>query len=262
MRLEGKRVLITGTAGLIGAAAQTLFAHEGARIVGCDVREGAAETGAATLRDQGYDVQGQTVDLGDPVATEAWIHRSAASLGGIDVLYNNAADTRFAPFADMDLESWRYAMRFELDIVFHTTHPAWQYLLDGGGSVINTASMTALRGIGNLGHIAHATTKGGVAAFTRELAAEGAEHGIRVNAISPGFVAGPATDATVPPDLLAYVLNMHLIRRAGTGEDIAYMAIYLASDESAWVTGQNYSVDGGMTAGYRLPTATGQPVAE
>jgi NAD(P)-dependent dehydrogenase (short-subunit alcohol dehydrogenase family) len=251
MRLEGKRVLITGTAGVIGAATQALFAQEGARIVGCDVRDGAAESAAAELRAQGHDVQGHTVDLGDPEASEEWIHQSAARLGGIDVLFNNAADTRFAPFAEMDLESWRYAMRLELDIVFHTTHPAWKYLLDGGGSVINTASMTSLRGMAHLGHIAHATTKGGVASFTRALAAEGAEHGIRVNAISPGFVKGPATDATVPADLLAYIMNMHLIRRPGTGADIGYMAVYLASDESAWVTGQNYSVDGGVTAGYR-----------
>jgi NAD(P)-dependent dehydrogenase (short-subunit alcohol dehydrogenase family) len=243
--------LITGTAGVIGAASQALFAKEGARIIGCDVREDGADGTAAALRAEGHDVHGHTVDLGDPVASEEWIHTAAESLGGIDVLFNNAADTRFAPFAEMELETWRYAMRLELDIMFHTTHPAWTYLLDGGGSVINTASMTALRGIAHLGHIAHATTKGGVAAFTRALAAEGAEHGVRVNAISPGFVAGPATDATVPADLLAYIMNMHLIRRPGTGDDIAYMAVYLASDESAWVTGQNFSVDGGVTAGYR-----------
>jgi meso-butanediol dehydrogenase/(S,S)-butanediol dehydrogenase/diacetyl reductase len=251
MRLEGKRVLITGTAGVIGGATQTLFAQEGARVIGCDVRDGGAESAAAELREQGHDVQGNTVDLGDPKASEDWIHESAAALGGIDVLFNNAADTRCAPFADMDLESWRYAMRLELDILFHTTQPAWKYLVDGGASVINTASMTSLRGMGGLGHAAHATAKGGVAAFTRALAAEGAEDGVRVNAISPGFVKGPATDATVPADLLAYVMSMHLIRRPGTGEDIGHMAVYLASDESTWVTGQNFSVDGGVTAGFR-----------
>ena len=87
--------------------------------------------------------------------------------------------------------------------------------------------------------------------MTRSLAAEGAEHGVRANAISPGFVKSPATDAAVSDELRAFQLGMHLIRRPGLGEDIAAMALYLASDESTWVTGQNFSIDGGVTAGFR-----------
>ena len=87
--------------------------------------------------------------------------------------------------------------------------------------------------------------------FTTAIAAEGAANGIRANAISPGFVKTPATDATVDDGLRAFVMNMHLIRRAGTPQDIAYSALYLASDESSWVTGQNISVDGGVTVGFR-----------
>ena len=116
----------------------------------------------------------------------------------------------------MSLELWQHVMHVELDIVFHTTQPAWRHLLDGGGSIVNTASMSGARGIAPLGQTAHAAAKGGVIAMTTSLAAEGAEHGIRANAISPGFVKSPATDAAV--------------------------------DE---VTGQNFSVDGGVTAGFR-----------
>ena len=251
MRLQGKRVLITGTAGGQGAAAQAMFAKEGARIIGCDIHEGAAESAAAALREQGHDVRGYTLDLTDAEAAKHWIDEAAAALGGIDVLYNNAAGYGFAPFAEMDLQTWRHVMRGELDIVFHTTQPAWRHMSVGGGSVINTASLSALRGIGPGGQVAHAAAKGGVVSFTRAIAAEGAAHGIRANAISPGFVKTPATDATVDGALSDFVMNLHLIRRIGTPDDIAYLALYLASDESSWVTGQNFSIDGGVTAGYR-----------
>jgi NAD(P)-dependent dehydrogenase (short-subunit alcohol dehydrogenase family) len=252
MRLSGKRVLITGTAGGQGEAAQAMFAREGARVVGCDVQPGAAEKSASVLRDQGLDVTGHTVDLADPVAAGDWVEQAAEALGGIDVLYNNAAGFGFAPFAEMTLELWRHVMTVELDIVFHTTQPAWKHLRrSGAGSVINTASMSGVRGIAPLGQAAHAAAKGGVIALTKTLAAEGAPDGIRANAISPGFVSSPATDAAVGAELRAFQLGMHLIRRPGQGDDIAYLAVYLASDESSWVTGQNYSVDGGVTSGFR-----------
>ena len=252
MRLNGKRVLITGTAGGQGEAAQAMFAQEGARIVGCDVQDGAAQRTATILHDQGYDVTGHTVDISDPDAAEQWVEQAAERLGGIDVLYNNAAGHGFAPFADMTLQMWRHVIRVELDIIFHTTHPAWKHLQQANGaSIINTASMSGIRGIAPLGQAAHAAAKGGVIALTKTLAAEGAAHGIRANAISPGFVKSPGTDAAVGDELRAFQMNMHLIRRPGLGDDIAYLAVYLASDESTWVTGQNYSIDGGVTAGFR-----------
>jgi meso-butanediol dehydrogenase / (S,S)-butanediol dehydrogenase / diacetyl reductase len=251
-RLEGKRVLITGTAGGQGEAAQRLFAEEGGRVVGCDLQDGAAEKTAAELRDQGHDVHGYTVDLADPEAAKGWIDDGAAALGGIDVLYNNAAGFGFAPFAEMTIDLFRHVLRVELEIVFNTISPTWKLMTEGGGgSIINTASYSALRGIAPLGQVAHAAAKGGVVAMTKSLAAEGASEGIRVNAMSPGFVKSPATDAAVPKEGREWQLANHLIQRSGLGEDIAYLAIYLASDESSWVTGQNYSIDGGATAGWR-----------
>jgi NAD(P)-dependent dehydrogenase (short-subunit alcohol dehydrogenase family) len=250
-RLAGKRILLTGTAGGQGAAAQRLFAEHGAQVRGCDVQPGAAEQTADELRGGGYDVQGSTVDLADADAARGWVESCADELDGIDVLYNNAAGFGFAPFADMSLELWRHVMRVELDIVFHTTQPAWRWLCDGGGSVINTASYSALRGIEPLGAVAHAAAKGGVIAMTRTLATEGAKHGVRANAISPGFVSSPATDAAVDDDARAWQLSKHLIQRPGECIDVAYCALYLASGESAWVTGQNFAIDGGVTAGFR-----------
>lgn len=250
-RLAGKRVLITGTAGGQGAAAQELFAHEGARVVGCDVIPGGAESTAEKLATQGCDVHGATVDLVDPEAARAWVEETACRLGGIDVLYNNAAGFGFSPFSDFTLALWHHVIKAELDIVFHVTHPAWTYLRQGGGSIINTASVSGVRGVGGIGQAAHAAAKGAVIALTRTLAAEGAADGIRANAISPGFVTSPATDSAMDDSARGYMLDMHLIRRAGTGQDIAALALYLASDESSWVTGQNIRIDGGWTAGFR-----------
>jgi NAD(P)-dependent dehydrogenase (short-subunit alcohol dehydrogenase family) len=251
-RLEGKRVLITGTAGGQGEAAQRLFAEEGARVIGCDLQEGAAEKTAEVLRGEGHDVNGFTVDLAEPEGAKKWVDDAAEALGGIDVLYNNAAGFGFAPFAEMEIELFRHVLRVELEIVFNTISAAWPHLLAGeGGSIINTASYSALRGIAPLGQVAHSAAKGGVVAMTRSLAAEGAPDGIRANAMSPGFVKSPATDAAVPKEGREWQLSNHLIQRSGLGEDIAYLALYLASDESSWVTGQNYSIDGGATAGWR-----------
>jgi len=252
MRLAGKRVLITGTAGGQGEAAQAMFAREGARVIGCDIQDGASERTAAVLREQGFDVSGSTVDISDADAAGRWIEASAEQLGGIDVLYNNGAGAGFAPFADMTLELWKHVLHVELDIIFHTTQPAWKHLVaSGAGVIINTASMSGIRGIAPLGQAAHAAAKGGIIALTKTLAAEGAMHGIRANAISPGFVKSPGTDAFVGDELRAFQMGMHLIRRPGLGDDIAYLAVYLASHESSWVTGQNYSIDGGVSAGFR-----------
>jgi NAD(P)-dependent dehydrogenase (short-subunit alcohol dehydrogenase family) len=236
MCLEGKRILITGTGGGQGKAAQTLFEREGARVIGCDVQPGKAD---------------DTVDLTDPEAARRWIDDSADKLGGIDVLYNNAAGYGFAPFAEMDVKLWRHVIHAELDIVFHTTQPAWKHLARRGGVIINTASLAALRGIAPMGMVAHAAAKGGVIAMTRSLAAEGAAHGIRANSISPGLVMTPATAATMDKRMQDFVTNVHLIRRPGNVDDIAALALYLASDESSWVTGQDFAIDGGVTAGFR-----------
>jgi meso-butanediol dehydrogenase/(S,S)-butanediol dehydrogenase/diacetyl reductase len=241
-RLEGRRVLITGTAGGQGAAAQAMFAREGARVEGCDVHAGASEATADALKAEGRDAHGSTVDLTDPEQAAAWVEDSASRLGGIDVLYNNAAGFGFSPFGDMTVELWRHVISVELDIVFNVTQPAWKHLVtSGSGSIINTSSYTAVRGFAPLGAAAHAAAKAGVLGLTNALAAEGAEHGIRANAILPGFVATGR----------AYQLSKHLIQRAGTGEDIAAAALYLASQESTWVTGQHFSIDGGITAGFR-----------
>lgn len=247
-RLLGKRTLITGTGAGQGAAAQRAFCLEGARVVGCDIVPGAAERVAEELRGEGLDAWGETVDLSTPEGARAWVEGGVARLGGLDVLYNNAAATDFAPFAEMTRELWDASLRNELTIVFDVTHAAWSHLTDGGGSVINIGSLSGLFADATLGQSAHMAAKAGVHALTRQLAAEGGPHGVRVNCISPGVIATPAT-SDLPGPLLAYMRDQTFLGRIGTPADVVPAAVHLASDESAYTTGANLVIDGGWSVG-------------
>jgi meso-butanediol dehydrogenase / (S,S)-butanediol dehydrogenase / diacetyl reductase len=251
-RLAGKRVLLTGTGGGQGAVAQELFCKHGARVIGCDIRPDAAAATAAALSAQGLWAEGHEVDLADPEAARAWVESSIATLGGIDVLYNNASAPAIAPFAELTLDQWRFTLVNELEILFTVTSAAWPSLVDGGGSVINIASSNASFGI-PLGMTAHGAAKAGVLGLTRQLATEGAPHRVRVNAISPGFVDSPAT-REMPPPIKDYIRSsIHLIPAVIESIDIAYCALYLASDESRFVTGVDFVVDAGSEAGRAAP---------
>ena len=169
MRLADKVCFVTGTAGGQGLAAAELFAAEGATVMGCDIK-----------------LDG--IDLADPEQAAGWIERGVASEGGIDVLYNNASATRVGRFEDVTWDDWQFTLRNELDLIFTVTKAAWQHLIArGGGHVINTPSVSAHRGALFQEQAAHGAAKGGVLSLTRHLAASGARHGIRVNAISPGL---------------------------------------------------------------------------
>lgn len=249
-RLSGKRVLITGTGGGQGAAAQRLFVAEGARVAGCDVKPGTAEAVAAEI---GPGAFGRTVDLADYDACAAWVEWGAKTLGCVDIFYNNASGTAFNWLPEIPLDEWSFVLRNELDIAFHATRAAWPHLVasgavTGNACILNTCSISAMVAIGGVGQSAHTAAKGALLSLTRQLASEGASHGIRAVAISPGFVDSPATAANVPEEARAYMLKLQMIKRAGTPEDVAYLALYLASDEASWVTGANYVIDGGWTA--------------
>jgi NAD(P)-dependent dehydrogenase (short-subunit alcohol dehydrogenase family) len=252
-RLDGKVALITGTGGGQGRAAALAFAAEGAAVVGCDVKDdGACETVELVRAAGGRMTSMAPVDLGDAIQARTWIAAAAAEHGGFDVLYNNAAVVRFFPIGEGHDEDWHFTIRNELDLVYYACDAAWKHLVArGGGSIINTASISGLAGTGALapGGFAHAATKGAVLGLTRELAVEGAPHGIRVNSISPGIIRSPATEAMLAgAGVSERFLDSVLIKRLGSPDDIAPAAVFLACDESAWVTGANITVDGGFTA--------------
>lgn len=249
-RLDGKIAFITGTAGGQGRAAALLFAGEGAYVVGCDVKEAsAAETAEMVRARGGRMVSAAPVDLTDPVQVAHWLDRGLSAAGGIDILYNNAAAMRQGTVTSTSAEEWTFTLKHELDIVYTVTRAAWPHLVArGGGVILNTASSVAHRG--SAGNLAHGAAKGAVVALTRHLAAEGLPHRIRCNSISPGAVETPAL-ADMLAQLRAQGLSPSIpLGRIGQPEDIAYCALYLASDEASWVTAADFVVDGGV-AGLR-----------
>ncbi|HEY4095500.1 MAG TPA: SDR family oxidoreductase [Baekduia sp.] len=250
-RLDGKVALITGTGGGMGATAAALFAAEGARIVGCDVLvEGARETVQRVRAAGGEMVSLEPCDLTDAAQAQALVALALDTYGGVDIVYNNAATARFNTVADMTFEEWEYTITGELHLVFHVCSAVWPHLVTrGGGSIISTASVAGHRGSAINGILAHSTGKGGLMAMSRQLAAEGGPHGIRANTISPGIVMSPATESRLEDaDWHESQLATVMLDRLGRVDDVAKAALFLASDDSSWITGIDLRVDGGMVA--------------
>jgi len=253
MRLAGKVALITGAGGGQGRAAAILFTKEGAKVAGCDLKvEQAKETLRLVKKAGGEMVSMQPVDLGDSKQVKKWVEFAVDAYGGIDILYNIAGKAQFAPFEQMTEEQWHLSIRNELDLMFYASQHAWPYLkASGKGVIINTASMSGM--IGHppeiLGNFSHAATKGGIIAMTKQLALEGAPLGIRVNSISPGVIATPATQNFVDnPEWTKAWMQFIPMKRFGRPEEIANLALFLASEESSYITGANIVADGGFTA--------------
>jgi NAD(P)-dependent dehydrogenase (short-subunit alcohol dehydrogenase family) len=233
-RLKGRVAVVTGVANGIGAGCAAMFRAEGAHVVGVDLA-GADEA----------------ADLTDEAATQALFARIGESHGRIDVLVNAAAFATFAWLEDMTYAQWKRTLTGELDIVFLATRAAWPWLkASGSASVVNFASANARHALEGSPALAHCAGKGGVLAMTRQLAMEGAPHGIRANTIAPGFIrtAATASHLASDPAFERQVLAKNMLKRLGEPEDIAWCATWLASDEARYVTGADIAVDAGATA--------------
>jgi NAD(P)-dependent dehydrogenase (short-subunit alcohol dehydrogenase family) len=248
-RLDGKRVLVSGTGGGIGRATALACARQGAHVVGCDLQRSTSEQTVALVRAAGGRMDAVApVDLATEEGAARWVSEAAALAGRIDVLVNNASAIRFGPIGELSFADWSFTIRHELDIVFLVTRAVWPHLVaGGGGSIVNVASITASRGAFFMPQNAHGAAKGGVLALTYQLVVEGGPHGIRVNAVSPAMTQTPHTAALLadPDGPAASIAARAPLGRWGQPEDVANAILFLCSDESSHVSGANIPVDGG-----------------
>jgi NAD(P)-dependent dehydrogenase (short-subunit alcohol dehydrogenase family) len=254
MRLDGKVALITGAGSGMGRVAALMFAREGAKVVGTDVSEAAGRETEALAQAEGLDVRFVRADVSKEADCRAMVQFAEETFGKLNVLYNNAGIFPEADHSVTDTEEavWDQVLAVNVKGVYLACKygiPAMQRA--GGGSIINIASFVALVGC-SVPQDAYTASKGAVIAMTRSLAVQFAPHGIRTNAICPGPIETPLLTSWLltDPEAKAIRLARNPTGRFGRPEDIVYLALYLASDESSWTNGAIVSADGGITANY------------
>lgn len=251
--LDGKVIIVTGGASGIGAGSTEVFAAEGARVVVADINQEGAERQAARVRNAGGDALALGLDLADESTIKAMIADTQSAYGGLDVLFNNAANTRLVverdtAVEDLDVDVWDEVMRVSLrGTMLATKHAIPALRARGGGSIINIASGAGQAGAHSFS--SYGVAKAGVIMLSQYVAVQHGKEGIRCNAIAPGLIVTPAVDGTYDEGAgHAMMLRHHLTPRLGLPQDIAYAAVYLASDRAEFVTGQCFNIDGGCMA--------------
>lgn len=250
-RLEGKVALISGTSGGIGAATARRLASEGAKVVLADIDVAGAEGTAQTVRDAGGEAMVHYLDLADEASIKALVDAAIAQFGRIDVLFNNAADTRAetmikdAAVEFMDADLWDGVFRINTrGTMLMIKHTLPYMVRQGGGSIINTSSGASLRG--DLFRVAYASSKAAINVLTEYVAAQYGKKGIRCNVVSPGLVVTENAAMNQGHNLDMY-LSHHLTPRLGRPDDLAAMVALLASDDGKFITAQIIPVDGGIS---------------
>jgi NAD(P)-dependent dehydrogenase (short-subunit alcohol dehydrogenase family) len=255
-RLDGKVSIITGAANGMGRLAAHRFAGEGSAVVVADVDPAAVEEVCDELKEAGHRAAGAVTDVRDPVQVEAMVRTAVDTFGGLHVMYNNAG---VSPGDDdtpevTSLETW--ALTFDVNVkgvflCFKYGIPAMRDA--GGGSIVNVASFVAHMGAATP-QIAYTSSKGAVLSMTREIAAIYARQGIRANALCPGPVLTPLLAKFLSDDAKRQRRLVHIpMGRFGEAAEMVNGALFLASDESSYMTGQSLLIDGGITSTYTTP---------
>jgi glucose 1-dehydrogenase len=246
MRLKGKTALVTGAARGIGLGCATRFAREGARVALVDINETEGEQAAKALRDEGADAFFLACDVGLKPAVDATVAAAIARLGRIDVLVSNAGINRRADFLDFSEEDFDLVIRTNLKSVFLFGQAVGRHMVEqGGGSIVNMASTSVQMTMPTIP--AYAASKGGIASLTVAMSLSLAPRRVRVNAIGPGTIATELTRGQLLNDPVTKqrILSRTPLGRVGEPDDVAGVALFLASDDSAYVTGQTIYVEGG-----------------
>jgi 3-oxoacyl-[acyl-carrier protein] reductase len=247
MRLENKVAAITGGSRGIGRAIAQLFAAEGAAVALGDVEAAGAEQAAREITERGGKAMAVALDVGDAGQATAFVERVVARWGRLDVIVANAGIAHSAPFLEHPEAQWHRVLRVNLTGVFLTCQAAARQMVkQGGGRIVTIASINAFRGVENL--VGYNAAKAGVAELTRTMAVELAQHGITANAIAPAQIDTRMT-RTLPEEARQRRVERIPLGRFGEPEDVAKAALFLASDEAAYITGHTLAVDGGYLAG-------------
>lgn len=246
-RLEGKVAIVTGGVSGIGLATVERFIKEGAKVVATDIDE---EKGKEVSNQ--YD-NSQLIFVKHDVADENdWINvveKAKEAFGKVDILFNNAGIYLIKPIAETELEDFQWVQRVDVDSVFlGMKHLAPVLAENGSGSIINNSSVAGLLGAPN--HVSYGAAKGAVRVMTKDLAIEYAEHQVRANSIHPGYVQTAMADYASEQSGASQeeLGKLYPLGRLATPEDVANLVLFLASDESSYITGQEIAIDGGQTA--------------
>lgn len=248
-RLTDKTALITGAGSGIGRAMALLFAQEGARVFVSDIDTEAAQRVTAEIERAGGGAEALRADVTDAASVAAMLAAVRDDAGQLDILVNNAGLNVRSDFRHMSDDEWEKVRSTNLDGAVRISRDSLDLLkLSGKAAIINVSSIMARRSLRQLA--AYSVTKGAMSALTRSLAVEYAPFGIRVNSLAPGYIETALTDRFIRNPLVAKaLLDQTPMRRFGTPEDVARAALFLASDDAAFVTGSELTVDGGMAAG-------------
>lgn len=252
MRLANKRAVVTGGAAGIGRATVGIFAQQGARVVLADIDRDGGQEVADRIRGSGGQADFVEADVTDPQAVKHLIEKARVLLGGIDIWMNNAGGTIGEELHQIEPEVWAADVSLNLTSHYLCCRAVLPVMIEGGGgSIINVSSVNALWSIGEFGYSA---SKAGVISLTKNLAVTYGPQGIRANVICPGTIDTEKGGAYWDQKLGSKekLLPWYPVRRLGRPEDVAWLAVYLGSDESSFVNGATLVIDGGLTAGSRL----------
>lgn len=248
-RLKGKVAIVTGSTSGIGVGIARLFAAEGAKVVICGRREEKGQAVVDSIAKDGGEAWYHFMDMTVMESVDKLFEDTAEKFGKIDILVNNAANVglKDGRVDELTLEMWDAVFQSDMRGTFYATKCVLPYMQKNeGGSIINIGSMASCGG--DLGSTAYACAKAGVDMLTQSTALQYGKQNIRCNCVRPGLIVTPQNEAHVPQALKDVFLSNIMVNRYGCPEDIGHMCVYLASDESAYVSGQIVNVDGGLNS--------------